>query len=1027
MTPFWKTGVKFWLWLAVFAVAGLVYGSRLWLVRTYGSDVPYMDQWDAQGQVLYAARDEGRLSVSDFWLPHNEHRLVLTKVLAYTLTYGNGQWDPLLEMTVNAGFFAGLAGLLGLLAWRQLRGFEARAKVWAWAWTVGVVGALFCLPFAWENTLQGFQSQFILAELAAVGGLWLAAPALPLSARWWAGVGFGVLGLGIMSSGFLTLAALLVVLVARQAWCERRWSWPTALAAGLLLLFCLLGMQLVRHVPGHDGLRAASVGEGLRALLCSLAWPANRWLGWAVLLQAPSLLVLSRAIWRRRLESTDAVILGVVGWCWLQLVALAYARGHDLMVTSPRYLDLDALLVAVNALALARLWLERWSGWSAAGVVCWSVVLGWGLHTQTVAAYTNYLDGFAAKRTVERQHLRAFIRSGDWPRLAQAPVPELPYPSAEVLRQSLSHPGIRALLPVGLRPALSLVPTGDSFGFGQMAPAAVAGCPDGWVWQARTGPARFISEPLPAERLPVLRLVFMGPRDLDPSAIRLEAADGTRVPLAVRRFAEDRWQTAQLAMPVGHGPVRLVVETPAGRYPLAFADPVEMGLWSWYAHHVRKSAQAILWGSAGLLALAFWMLARGTVGSRAVRRPQPIRTNTPLRAWLGSLRACAARGWQKAAPFLLWYLGGGLVLLASCLPILWPAYFTTPLPAQPTTLLWLRRVALFALIPLATLVLFRTYEGRRTEKWGFIVLAVLGACFCEQILHQFVDKGHYFGAPANTDIQRELQGSVIALDPRHVPHSYRFFSHGIVELFTWFGGSFEVGRAAYRLLFNALLCGAILRYARLFLPALYAGATLLLLLLLYPITVAWFAGQFVDPASHLSFVACLYFIQTGFEPGFAPALFVGVFAKESVAVMAVARFFGHSSRWRAAVATLLYFLLALSGLLAIRLWVNQGAMQYQNISGVGTGQVLANLKGWDEWIPQYVFSLGVLLPGAALGWRLMSRNYRWITGLLGVSLVVTSAMFSWLNEVRNLFPAMIMLAIVNLRYVQSRISPDTPA
>jgi hypothetical protein len=41
-----------------------------------------------------------------------------------------------------------------------------------------------------------------------------------------------------------------------------------------------------------------------------------------------------------------------------------------------------------------------------------------------------------------------------------------------------------------------------------------------------------------------------------------------------------------------------------------------------------------------------------------------------------------------------------------------------------------------------------------------------------------------------------------------------------------------------------------------------------------------------------------------------------------------------------------------------------------------------------------------------------------------VSLIVSSMMFSWLHEARNFYPAMILLAIVNLRYVQCYIERD---
>ncbi len=1022
MTPFWKTGVKFWLWLAVFAVAGFVLGSRLWLVRTYGSDVPYMDQWDAQAKCLYQAQAEGRLSLADFWAPHNEHRLVFTKALGYGLTYGNGQWDPLLEMTVNAALYAGLAALLVAWAWWQLGAPAQRERTFAWAACAVAIAALFSLPMTWENILQGFQSQFVLATLAAVGAIWLAAPASALGKRWWAGVGVGAIGLLTMASGFFSLAALLVVVGIRLLWCERRWTWRDLVGAAVLVALCAVGTSLVRYLPGSDHLRAPSFGAGVHAFLSSLAWPAYSWVGWAALLQAPSLLLASRVLWQRKLEARDAVLLGIVAWCWLQLAATAYARGNHMMVLASRYLDMNVLLLVANVGAAARLWQDCTHRWLRPLLALSALVLVYGLRHLSLETWA-FLDGLPAQRASERAHLRAFVDSGDLAVLRNAPAAELPHPHAELLADCLTHPGVRTLLSAGLRPAISLAGEPPSQGFTQGRAQPSASAPDRLVWQSTGGPARFVSEPLPEKILPVLRLAFRGGETLSPAIMRLEAADGTRVPLGIRRFAGDRWQTAHLQVPAGHGSVRFVVELPAGSPAFAFANPVELGRWSWYANHVRKAAGPIRWLSILVGSLALWMLTRGC-GRSALQRMAGWFSYSRPSSSSGSFSKQAGTMYSGGA-FVLWAAGGAMVLFLAATPLLWPNAFSTPLPTSSWQI-WGTRLLLFSAIPLSVCGLFRTYPGEKREKWAFVILALLGAGFCEQIVHQFVDKGHYFNE-VNDTWQRSLQARVLALDPNFVPHSYRFLSHGLVELFSWFGGSFEVGRAAYRLLFNALLYGAILRYARLFLPAVYAGATLVLLLCLYPITVAWFAGQFVDPVSHLSFVACLYFLQRGFEPGMGPAIGVGVFAKESVVVMAAARFFYPRMDRRSLLAAVGYGALAVAGLLAIRLWVNHGTMQYRNISGVGWGHLWDNLKGWDEWVPQYLFSIGVLIPGAVFGWRLMDRRFQLTTLLLGATLIGTSAFFSWLNEVRNLFPAMIMLAIVNLRYVQSRISPDTPA
>jgi hypothetical protein len=674
--------------LAILAVAGVAWGAKLMLIRAYGSDVPYMDQWDAQAGLLYIPAAEHHLTPQLFWWPHNEHRVLLTRLTNYGLTIANRQWDPLLEMSVNAALHAALAAALLALARRQTRGG-------AFVGVALVVAALFALPFAWENTLAGFQSQFYFLAWTALGFLWLALPAAPLGARWWAGVAVGLVGLGSMSSGFLCAAAALGVVALRAVWCERRWTWRDSIAALVYLAICVVGAQLVNPVPGHAYLKVTSFGQWLQVFCHVLAWPANQWLGAVVIVQLPLVAFLIGRLRARRLDGPDAVLLGLALWIWGQVAAVAYSRGNGGMGDSPRYYDLYAIGIVLNAIALTRGWRGRGTNadspsrpdqthgrdaratllggpasqerpahvrenlntpgrwhqlWPVVAVV-WVAALAYGLREQTAQAYRDYLTPFPSVKNTERRRLADFIRTGDVNALHQRPE-ELPHNSADSLAHFLSHPGVRRLLSVGLRSPLALqAVVADTHGFAATPPDDLPGRPDAaTVWRAARGPARFVSEPLPADCLPVLRLTFAGdpeltpalaphpsdmgetpmPRlsagaggtgvppvglggaaraNLAPGILWLESADGHRTSLQVQRLAGDRWQTAHLPLPTG-GAVRLVAELPAGDHWLAFADPAEMGRGSWYAYNLRKGAGGIFWGSIGLLALALAALGR---------------------------------------------------------------------------------------------------------------------------------------------------------------------------------------------------------------------------------------------------------------------------------------------------------------------------------------------------------------------------------------------------------------------------------
>ena len=79
-----------------------VLGARWAIVDRYTIDLPEWDQWDAEGTMLLAPWYQGHLTFGALFIPHNEHRVVLTKLVNLGLTAANGQWDQRLEAAVNA-------------------------------------------------------------------------------------------------------------------------------------------------------------------------------------------------------------------------------------------------------------------------------------------------------------------------------------------------------------------------------------------------------------------------------------------------------------------------------------------------------------------------------------------------------------------------------------------------------------------------------------------------------------------------------------------------------------------------------------------------------------------------------------------------------------------------------------------------------------------------------------------------------------------------------------------------------------
>src|SRR5690606_24752945 len=118
--------------------------------------------------------------------PHNEHRIIFTRLLNRTLLALDGQWDPLSQMfaaaIVHATFAAFLAG------WITRHQTRIAACLLAL-----LVTAAYGLPHAWQNTLWGFQSQYSLLLLFSFLALaWLSQARGPREWRWWLGLAAGV-------------------------------------------------------------------------------------------------------------------------------------------------------------------------------------------------------------------------------------------------------------------------------------------------------------------------------------------------------------------------------------------------------------------------------------------------------------------------------------------------------------------------------------------------------------------------------------------------------------------------------------------------------------------------------------------------------------------------------------------------------------------------------------------------------------------------------------------------------------------
>ena len=278
-----------------------------------------------------------------------------------------------------------------------------------------------------------------------------------------------------------------------------------------------------------------------------------------------------------------------------------------------------------------------------------------------------------------------------------------------------------------------------------------------------------------------------------------------------------------------------------------------------------------------------------------------------------------------------------------------------------------------------------------------------------------------FPSMSNLSWQELMQSSIMNGDPAALPHSYRFFPNCVVRWMELGGLSYPSGRDIYRQIFGMLLFYAIYRYARLYTTYLGAIVSMLLVAAISPISFMRYAGQLTDPASHLSFVLALIFLETADFASLIAALAIGSLAKETVLAMAgyYVLFSREDPLYKRRVLTLVAVVLA--AYFGVRLLILRGALHYQQVSGTSYDHVWGNVRG-SGWVALFLLTACSLLPFLLISWRStplsLKRQYCFLLPVLFVS----SALFSWLHEARNYMPLAFILAVVTSRYLISEHS-----
>ena len=591
-------------WLQPFALvsfAAILFGIKLLVIRTYGNATPFWDQWDGEATRLFAPFIEGRLGWRSILMPHNEHHSTTSWLLALGLLMANGLWNPILQMVVNAALHVGFICLVVVLLERVVSR-QHRLAILAFAFV------LFSWPYAWENTLAGFQSCFYFLLLFSVGAIWLIDRSSPFSARWWAGVGLAVLGFFSLASGVFAPAALAAVGVLQYLLGIKTSRLHAASVLTLGGLF-MLGVALTPSIPGHASLKAASAAQFFSSWNSVMGWPIKVAVLGPVVRNAPAILFALMMI-RTRPAAADMrwFLLTLVVWMFGQGSAIAYGRAVGPVAS--RYMDLFAIDLLTNFACLLALVGNsiRTPGITALAAVTWTAVvlgcLGASVHKHCPHDLQSRLETARAQEL----NTRNYVCTGDINHLTDKPFLHVPYPDSKRLAALLDDPAVRAILPknIGVPMLGSLVTSslpadgiGNGYGPDLPTPLARAWGTFGKERAATTGTAAIAF----AADHRGYRVEIPVAGQLQSEGISLEVEqDGNRWPLQAGGAGTNSW--ALVVAEVRGRPFTLHIADASPEAWIAVGSPVAVGRWDgWVERLLARWDLFVIFGAVTAVAL----------------------------------------------------------------------------------------------------------------------------------------------------------------------------------------------------------------------------------------------------------------------------------------------------------------------------------------------------------------------------------------------------------------------------------------
>lgn len=343
-------------------------------IAVYGVNAPFGDEWSISA--MFQKYEAGDLSFHDFYVQHNEHRILIPRLCYFLIALATGG-----NAYAQMFFTWSLAVVISALLWVLLRRWQLLSVKGALAYLIPINILLFSAT-QYENWLWGLQSQFYLPYVGTVGGLVIAGSRKSLRFRFSAGALLCLVTTFALANGLFTwllVGPAIFLLPGRETGEVRRSRWIVAWVAVTACVW--LAYFIGYHFPAssHDPSSAAS-GVTLAAefflVLLGLPlgfgrYPSNLHLiaaiGALVLLAWLFCAAVTALGWRDlrfRLRTLPWFLLSLHAVASCVLGAAGRFRGGLLGASSPRYSLQGAMLLIALVVLVPRVVSElRRRGW----------------------------------------------------------------------------------------------------------------------------------------------------------------------------------------------------------------------------------------------------------------------------------------------------------------------------------------------------------------------------------------------------------------------------------------------------------------------------------------------------------------------------------------------------------------------------------------------------------------------------------------------------------------------------------------